>query len=402
MTPEAATATTGITWADLRQEPYRLLFPLGMGFIAIGLGIWIPFYFRPQTFPYPGPAHAALQIQGFVLCFIFGFLCTMLPKVLGVAPLGPGQFALFPILLIATPLATVIGATAWGQIFHLLLLVNFVLFIATRWKHRRGNPPAAFAFIALAVSADMIGTLLRLLAGGLGGFALARTGSLLQFQAFPLLLILGIGNFLLPKLFGNALVQPEDLRSSPNTSFRTLLPWGFLFALSYALDGWVATPLALRVAAGLRAGIWFWFLLRPLHLHHLHRLSRRLPAYLAGARYSLLAMGLGLAMPVFLPAYPVAWEHVIFITGFLWLILSIAARVTAAHGGRLEILQNHRKQTFGYGWLLLLAMSSRVATDIWTRGHWLHLAVAAGFALGAVAWWAWIYAPLLLVLPERK
>jgi len=96
----------------------------------------------------------------------------------------------------------------------------------------------------------------------------------------------------------------------------------------------------------------------------------------------------------------VAWEHVVFITGFLWLTLSIATRVVTAHGGRLDLLGSHRKKTLAYGWLLILAMASRVSTDIWPKSHALHLALASGFALAALILWTRIHFSLFSSFPS--
>jgi hypothetical protein len=133
----------------------------------------------------------------------------------------------------------------------------------------------------------------------------------------------------------------------------------------------------------------------------IHRVSAGLPAYLAGARFSLLAIGAGLFMPLLLPAYGLAWEHLVFISGFLWLTISVAARVLTAHGGRLDLLGMHRKTVLAYGWLLVLATLTRAVTDIWTGARGLHLALASGFALAAIVLWARLYAPLIFRHPAK-
>src|SRR5690606_1591898 len=169
----------------VRAEPYRALFPLCLLGAAAGLGLWIPYYFWPESFGYPGQSHAVLQIQGFLLCFVFGFLGTMLPKVHGVAPLGTTQFLAFPAGLIALMGAALANAPLLAQIIHFALLANFIAFMLMRWPERRGNPPSFFVFIAAALLADVVGTVLRI--ASLTGIASGtgfRLGGLLQFQAF--------------------------------------------------------------------------------------------------------------------------------------------------------------------------------------------------------------------------
>lgn len=395
-----------LNWNEILPEPYRLLFPLGFILASIGIGIWIPYYLLPQTFPYPGPAHAIFQIQGFLLSFILGFLLTMLPKVLGIRPVGRLQLLLFPFGLVTLSICSWINAPQVQtavQILHLSLIGNFLVFILRRWPERKGSPPAPFVFIPMAMAADMIGTGMRILVTTqMTETNLLRAASLLQFQAFPLLLILGIGGFLLPKLFGNAVVDPRALRDQPGSPLLPPLALGTGLLLSYGLEA--ASPalgsgmLLLRLAYALRACIWAWFTLGQLRLL---KIPGKLPAYLAAIRISLLSMGAGMALPIFFPSYLLAWEHLIFISGFLWLTLSVAARVMTAHGGRLEILDRHRKQTVGYGAMIFLALISRIATDIWTGGHWLHLALAAAFALIALALWGWIFLPLIFSVPGR-
>lgn len=384
-------------------EPYRVLFPLGILGAVVGIGLWIPQYLWPASFGYPGQSHAVLQIQGFLLCFIFGFLGTMLPKVHGVAPLGPVQFALFPIGLIGLSGAALAGFPLSAQVIHLGLLLNFIAFAARRWPSRRGNPPVFFVFIAAGVLADAVGTAFRII--GLSGHGPAqnfRLGALLQFQAFPLLLIFGVGGYLLPKLFANEQIDPLRMRPAGG-SLRALLLAAGLFLAGFVLEAWVpAFPLSIRIGSGLRAAVWIWFLLFQLRMHRLPvKSSPPMPAYLAGARLALIAMGAGMALPVFLPRYQLAWEHLVFITGLLWLTLSVAARVLAAHGGALAAIDAHRKTVAAYGWLLLLAALTRASTDIWPGGRNLHLALAAALAIIGLALWSILFARLAFRLPDE-
>lgn len=390
-------------WHDARQEPYRLLFPLGLFFGCVGMGVWIPYFLWPEAFPYPGQGHAAVQIQGFLLCFIFGFLGTMLPKVLGVRPLGPAQFAAFPAGLLALAAAALCGLPRLAQAAHLLLILNFVIFVASRWKQRAGNPPPPFVFIALAMAADVAGTVLRLLSlsGTLGPDSL-RAASLFQFQAFPLLLILGVGSFLLPKLFAQAVVTPQALRALPSGLPPLLPAMGLVFLGSFALEAYGASFLpgsaAVRLSHAVRAGVWAWFLFARLRLH---KVAYPQPAYLEGARLSLYAVAAGMVLPILWPAWLLAWEHVTFLGGLMWLTLSIASRVVAAHGGCIEMLARNRKPTLAYGAVLVLAVAVRVASDMVITSRWLHLAIAASLGVAVLGLWAWKFLPLFFRFPGR-
>lgn len=391
------------SWTALRAEPYRLLFPLGLLFGAVGMGMWIPYYFWPETFDYPGQGHAIVQVQGFLLCFIFGFLGTMLPKVLGVKPLGTFQFLLFPLALTALVISALLGMPRVSQAFHLLLLFNFITFIARRWRHRAGTPPPPFLFIGLAMAADLVGTCLRIHALSWDMSAAALRASLLfQYQAFPLLLILGVGSFLLPKLFNNVVVTPQSLRGMQGGIQPVALALVLLFLATFAFEAWgpawLGYPGAVRIAHAIRAGVWAWFLLNRVRIH---KVPYPQPAYLEGARMSLYAIAIGMILPVFWPAWLLAWEHVVFLGGLMWLTLSIASRVVSAHGGALDLLVRNRKPTMAYGAIILVAVAVRVSTDLWIDSRWLHLAIAGSLGLAVLGVWSWKYFPLFFKLPGR-
>lgn len=391
------------TLDKLRSEPYRILFPLGLAGAAIGIGIWIPYYFWPGAFPYPGQGHAVIQIQGFLLCFVFGFLMTMLPKVMGVDPLDRFSFSLLPLLLTGVIAASLADAPLAAQSFHLLALGTFLLFAARRFPVRKADPPPNFLFIAAAMLVDLAGTLLKIgaLSGVLEGQAL-RAGALLQYQAFPLLLILGVGGFLLPKLFANGPIDPKSLSAAAVSGIRThavlcaLFLAGFLIEILGLYNGFGTA--GVRVAYGLRAFVWAWFLIGVIRIH---KVPGPLPPYLQGARISMVLMGVGLALPIALPGQLLAWEHVVFIAGFLQLTLAVASRVMTAHAGRLEILSLHGGMVRFYGILLSLAMITRIVTEFWPAGRWLSLAVASGFALTAILIWGRFFIPLARTFPGR-
>ena len=60
-------------------EPYRLLFPLGVMFGALGVYVWIAFAFFPGS-EFPVQLHSKLMLGTFLFSFAAGFLMTAIPK----------------------------------------------------------------------------------------------------------------------------------------------------------------------------------------------------------------------------------------------------------------------------------------------------------------------------------
>ncbi|MBW8888575.1 MAG: NnrS family protein [Fibrobacteres bacterium] len=356
-----------VDWSRQRSEPYRLLFPLGTLLAVVGIGVWIPYAIWPAAIGYPGQGHAVIQIQGFLMSFIFGLA----------------------------------GAPALAQGFHLALLANFLAFAIARFPQRKQQPPPPFVFIAAALGADVIGTVLNLGAalGFIGGPAF-RAGALLQYQAFPLLLILGVGGFLLPKLFAQGPIDPRALAAgAPALRGQLALCLALLASYGVEIGGLFTEGTAgLRIAYAIRAAVFAWFMAKEIRIQ---KTPGKLPPYLRAARISLWVMAVGLIMPVIRPQYMLAWEHVIFLSGFMRLTLSIAIRVLASHAGRMEVMGMHARPVRIYGMLIVLSMMTRIATEIWPARHAFHLAIAAGLALFAIRMWARLFLPLVRVFPAR-
>src|SRR5690606_28515257 len=125
------------------------------------------------------------------------------------------------------------------------------------------------------------------------------------------------------------------------------------------------------------------------------------PAYLEGARMSLYTILAGMILPIIWPAWLLAWEHILFLGGLMWITLSVASRVVTAHSGSMDLLARNRKATVAYVALIVAALIMRVSPDLWTTSRWLHLAVAGALGIAALVLWAWKYFPLFFRIPGR-
>ena len=82
-------------------DAYRIFFPLGVLIGIAGVAIW-PLYYFGITAGYSGRSHAFLQVDGFLYCFIAGFLLTAIPRFTGTeGPSRRSQWTLAAILVAA-------------------------------------------------------------------------------------------------------------------------------------------------------------------------------------------------------------------------------------------------------------------------------------------------------------
>ncbi|MEP6664582.1 MAG: NnrS family protein, partial [Verrucomicrobiota bacterium] len=191
-----------ITLSDFGKEPFRIFFPAAVLAGIIGVSLW-PLYFWGVTQFYPGQTHARIMIGGLFGGFIFGFLGTAMPRMLSANP-----FRLIEILpLLALHLAMVFSLAAgkifMGDVLFLTLLISFFICVAVRATKRKDTPPPGFVLVGVAFLCVTAGTILSLIQNfreiDLFWISLQR---LLSYQGFVLFPILGIGPFILPRLFG--------------------------------------------------------------------------------------------------------------------------------------------------------------------------------------------------------
>ncbi|MFL5271309.1 MAG: NnrS family protein [Anaeromyxobacteraceae bacterium] len=359
-----------------RREPHRLLFPLGAG---LALAAVLPFAARGAA---AGGSlalfHSVAQIEGFLTCFVAGFLFTFVPRRTGTP--GPETWQLFAAT--ALPIAAV--ATAWADepvVAHglWLLLVLVVLgFTVGRW--RTALPPA-FIWVPLALGAGAAGAALTAGAPLLGGAPAWTIGRGLLTQGLVAGLVLGTAGAL------HGAPRPAAGRRPARRAALALHA-----ALALAFFGSFALPFGLpaRGGAGLRAAIACAVLLaahvaRPPAAGALHRRLAWAGTWLVPAGFALEALA-----P---PRLRGAALHVLFVGGFAQLTLALALEVVFADGQGAAARARWPLRTMAL--FLAAAFGARIAAglDVHRVAAWL--AVAALAFAGALAAWARILAAAL-------
>ncbi|MFZ4777425.1 MAG: NnrS family protein, partial [Terrimicrobiaceae bacterium] len=373
-------------------EPFRLLFPLGAVIGILGVMMW-PLFVWNITKVYPGPAHARIMIEGFLACFVTGFLGTALPRLLGVPKVTIYETLGFGSSLAWTAWLHWSGRTLWGDLTFFCTLFILVFLLGVRTIFRQDTPPPAFVLVAMGLLSAVVGSFGLAISQAAPGMVppwAMPFAKLLLNQGFILLPIMGIGAFLLPRFFGlpNRQGFPESLALPPGWLPRAAfaVSCGAAIVGSFAIEvsGHSSMGYSLRAAAVL---IYF---------------SREVPVHQAGfgggslamaLRIALLSIPSGYILLAIMPARTFTFLHIVFITGFSLLTFVVATRVILGHSGQSDKFRASIRPVLWLAALLTLAMLTRVTAD------WMPTLQMSHYAYAAVAWVTGVIVWAVFLLP---
>lgn len=363
------------------EEPFRVFFPVGITLGFAGVLLW-PLFFLGAISGYPSTAHARLMVEGFMSCFIFGFLGTAGPRVMSVPHLSGAEVARILLAVVAACMLHMLAQHVLGDALFLIALVLFAASLLTRFRRREDSPPPNFALVGLGILNGIVGAALLVFCAATGSApSLQRVATSLLNVGFILLPLLGVAPFFLRRLL--------DLSADDDASAER--QWARRAALAILTGLTIDASLVLEVYSSSSAIGWARFGVAALYVTT--TLPMRGNSILAASlRLSLASIISGLALLAVLPAYRISALHVVFIGGFSLAIFSVATRVVLGHSGNLPLVRRR------LGWLslalalLLLAMVSRFVADfVPTRNE--HLLWGAICWLAAAAIWALIVLP---------
>jgi uncharacterized protein involved in response to NO len=377
-----------MTKAELvRAGPYRLFFPLGMLCGLLGVGHWFVWGSRwlPESSSF---FHATMQAEGFLACFVVGFLMTALPRFLGTRRASNGEVILPAISALVFIGATLVHRFPLAQSSFLVMLGATVIFGLRRLPQRTKNPPSSFVLNAFGLLQGLTGPLLMIASGFSRNAFLMEVGRQMIQVGFLLCLVLGIAGYLTPFLMGYA----DDPSCDPGIQPGVTRAWKFAFHVFTGVaivTSFFIEPHHTRAAAGLRALfgashlMMFAKIWRPIR-------RRRTPAYFFWLSGWMVAVGLIAAY--LWPDYRITALHVTFIGGFSLMIMSFALNVIFSHGAEPEQLQGTLLPLWICGILVLLALGLRVTADIdaWRFTTWIHAAAGTWFVAGLL-WLIYVF-----------
>ena len=355
-----------------------------------GVSIW-PLYYWGVLSGYNGRSHAFVQADCFLYAFIVGFLWTALPKFTGTsAPSRPTQYFVAS-LLVAAVAAFELQYFLAGHLIFVAAHATVVTVAARRFLQRQHPPPETFVLVGFGLLSGMIGAILE------AGIAwewippgLDVLGTRLLTEGMVLLLVLGIGGFLGPRLLGFAqLPNFQNLeklsgKTKPAVALqhrqRLYAIAGLLLLLSVVGEyGW-----DLPALAWLRAGIATALVMGNIQPWR-KPVTRTTLSWCVWIAHWFLIIGLWAV--VIAPSYRVDFLHIMFMGAFTLLILAVGTRVVLSHGG-------HGPGEESRSWPLrigvttiIIAMLSRVGASFVTSSFFSHLAWAGVFWIAGMGIW---------------
>ncbi len=370
-------------------DPYRIFFPLGIFIGFAGVSVWPLLYFGLIQ-GYWGLSHAFLQSDGFLLCFIAGFLLTAIPRFTGTENPSLISQLVIAIAVIAGAIFLEFQSYAIAQTLFFIAYVMLVVLVLARYARRENNPPSTFPLIGFALITGLLGALVNMIAawGWIdSGWVLAGKRSLTE--GMTLMLVLGVGGFLGARLLGFDQFSFTQIGGAQTGVSKKLRSPGVLYILAGAI-------IFFSIAAEYGFG-WEWMTFVRAAAATIVIAVTLMPWKLPVVRTTLawcvwtanLLLLIGLWLVAFLPVYRIDMLHVMFIGGFTLLIFGVGMRVSLSHGG--HGLSSEKKN-----WPLrigltcgAIAMLARAGAPFAPASYPMHLMLAGILWMVALAIWGW-------------
>jgi hypothetical protein len=271
--------------------------------------------------------------------------------------------------------------------------------VISRFVGRQRQPPETFPLVGLGMLSGALGALL-VAAVSLSAVAPVwyELGRSLLTEGMVLLLVLGVGGFLGPRLLGFAALPNFVTVGAPaapetNTALVYTVAGVTVILSLIAEHGFAVTGMAFLRAAVASAVV--MTTVQPWRLPAV----RSTLAWCVWTAEWLVILSLWLVAAT--PAYRVDFLHVMFIGGFTLLILAVATRVTISHGGH-DAARERRSWPLRIGLATgLLALLARVGAPFSPDSYFEHLAWAALLWIVGNVFWGFYLFRLILKRSSR-
>jgi hypothetical protein len=282
---------------------------------------------------------------------------------------------------------------------HVLFVLSHGIVIAVAARcfiQRRNPPPETFVLVGMGLLAGMIAAVFNT---GIPGEwippELDLMGRRLMTEGMVLLLVLGVGGFLGPRLLGFA--QLPNFQSIGKLANGAKPPVALAWRQPlYALAGLsILASVVLEYAwnyaflTWVRAAITTALVLLSIRPYR-SPLTRTTLAWCVWSAHRLLIASVWVVAAI--PKYRIDFLHIMFMGGFTLLVLAVGTRVVLSHGGH-SLMEEKRSWPLRIGLTTgLVALSSRLAAVFLPSSYYSHLAWAAVlWIVGMLIWGSFLF-----------
>jgi uncharacterized protein involved in response to NO len=373
------------------SEPFRIFFLFGTAMAWIAVFFWPAKFFEIAFINTSTKVHVYLQIYGFLFAFILGFLTTAIPRFTQTNTLSITELFLLVILYVSLVTSLFCHSFLFAHLFFVLNLLLLICILVPRVFKRKRNPPPTFIFLPFGFLLGLSGSCIQLCTAlniATIPARLADLSNLFLFQGFMLLLLIGVGGFLIRSILGWGQNLPEtqtDQIKLPTLS-KPLLIFHGIIAAGIVLSFIVEVYWHYRFGYALRASLVTLILLLQIKIYK-KPISGKLSAYTLFFALWLLALGLW-GMVFISREYRLAFLHLCFAGGFAISTFSVATRVILSHCNHGHLLKT-RYLPFGFAMAFLYAgLATRFYAEFNADHYFNHMAYAGIIWLVGIFIWS--------------
>lgn len=353
------------------RDPFRLFFPLGVFFLLAGVLVWVPRIWDAEN--YPVILHRTLVLNGFVTCFIGGFLFTAVPRFSQTDFASGGEITGLLTLIISGIIAGWMELEKGASLISGFTAVAILFFLLRRMRKRKANPPYSFLFLFVGLALWILSSFLWPLTGN-------DDYKELQYHGAVMAIILGVGSRLLPGILGHTEIVDQQRASyeAPVPLIRTVPPFFLALMCAYIVSFFANHGPFITAAVVLTIAMKYWKIWTLPEEKTALTISLWLCAWLIVLSYLLRA---------FWQEGMIHGSHAFFINGLVLLSLLVATRVIQSHGPKDKRLENW-KGLYVVTALIFMASVTRVTAYLLPEQYLSHLGYASLLLMGGVILWA--------------
>lgn len=342
--------------------------------------------------------HSALQTQGFLACFVVGFLTTAFPRFTGSRSVTGLEMGMMLVGLLSFLINALTHLWLWAELSFLFVMINLIVFAARRVPGRKKSLPPSFLLMGFGFAHAIVGPILMVGSRfGMANYTLFSIGRQMMQVGFLLCMVLGITGKLAPFLLG----YTDDPESG--TENESGLRQGKTAVLIHGLTGaglmlsFFLEPFSFRLGWGIRAA------LVTFHLLTFARIARPLKkktTLMFLFHLSCWMIPLGLWIGFVWPNYRIASLHILFLGGFSLMIFSFGLLIVLSHSGKALLINSRLIPLKVVGSFVVCAMVLRFLAEVVAEKNILMIHMAAGFwLLAALVWGGYTFPKIFLNPP---